>query len=174
MEKEPKFKSVERVADPKLAEEMKEIEASYREKTLGIFPPSERKISKGERAAEQYRLKGVEITESELPEEVLKIVQEYKQEYREGCKGGAWRIETFHRVDPLINENITTYRIDGIVDLHDNYGNWLEGDNGTLIIKADNDKVVDVNKKHFMTRCVEKPHRDTSEDFGGDLNIKWP
>jgi hypothetical protein len=174
MEKEPKFKTSEQVTDPKLAQEMAEIEAPYHEKTLGIFPPSRRKIAKGERAAEWHRLKGVEITESELPQEVLKIVKEYKQEYKAGCRGGIWRISKFWKVDPLIGENITTYRIDGIVDLHDNYGNWLEGDNGILIIKADNDKVVEVNKKHFMTRCVEKPHRDTSEDFGGGLNIKWP
>jgi hypothetical protein len=172
MEKEPKFKTIERVADPKLAQEMVEIEAPYHEKTLGIFPPSKRKIAKGERAAEWRRLKGIEITESELPQEVLKIVKEYKQEYKAGCRGGVWRIGKFWKVDPLIGENITTYRINGAIDLHDNYGNWLEEDDGVLVIKTDGSKVTEIDEKNFAKHCITKPHQDTSEDYGG-LNVKW-
>lgn len=169
-DKEPKPENIGRVPDPELAQEMAEAEAPYHEKTLGVFPPSEKKIAKGERAAEQRRLQGIEITKSELSQEALEIVKEYKSRYKEGCKGGVWRIGRFFKIDPLVGEKITTYRIDGVVDLHDDYGHWVETDNGVLIIKMDGEKVVEVDEKNFMSRCIEKPSRGASRGYGGDVD----
>lgn len=142
-DKEPKPENIGRVPDPKLAQEMAEVEAPYHKKTLGIIPPSEKKITQGEQAAEYRRLQGIEITESELPQEALKIVEKYKNLYKEGCKGGAWRdLWGIFKIDPLVGENITTYIIRGDVDIHSEYDGWLETDNGILTIKMDGEKVV--------------------------------
>jgi hypothetical protein len=163
MEGAPKQEDIGRVSDPKLAQEMAEIENYYHKKTLGVFPPSEGKIAKGRQAAEQYRLHGVEIAESELPPKVLEVIKEYKDEQKEACKGGKWRITNFFRVDPLIGENITTYKIEGVVDIHDDRGNWLQGDSGNIVIKTDGESVVEIDKKDFMTRCVEH----STGNYGG-------
>ena len=161
---EEKEENIGRVPDPKLAQEMAEVEAPYHKKTLGMFPPSEKKIAKGERAAEQRRLQGIEITESELPQGVLEIVKQYKSEYKEGCKGGVWRISRFLKIDPLVDESVTTYKIEGEVDEHDNYGHWLRADNGNLSIKMDGERVVEVDTKNFMTRCIRRPSQGSGRD----------
>lgn len=164
--------NIGRLPDPELAQEVAEVEAPYHEKTLGVFHPSKKKIAVGEQAAERRRLQGIEITESDLPHEVLKIVREYKSEHREGCKGGVWRIGRFFKIDPLIGENIITYRIEGEVDLHDDYGNWLEADNGVLVIKMDGENVIDVDKSNFMSRCIRKPPQGTGTRGGEGYGLE--
>jgi hypothetical protein len=157
MKKESTSGDTGKVPDPILAQEMAEAEAPHHKNILGVLRPSERKIAKGEKAAEERRLQGVEITKSVLPQEVLKIVEKYNSDYTEACKTGRWDLGHIFRIDPLVGETVTAYRIEGEVSLHDDYGHWVRTDNGTLVIKTDGKKVIEVDRENFMTRCIRAP-----------------
>lgn len=65
-----------RITSPERAREMAEIEDPHHEKTLGIFPPSKDKISKGEEAAAEHFLE-----KEGLPPAIIEIVKKYATEH---------------------------------------------------------------------------------------------
>lgn len=103
-----------RVSNLEVARKMAKIENPYHEKTLGIIPPSERKIKKGEQLAEEERLDGLDI-KGELPLEVLEAVKEHQNGR---SHHGEWLIDRITKIEPLIGEDVTTYRVQGFIMVH--------------------------------------------------------
>jgi hypothetical protein len=110
-----------RIVDPNVAEEMAHIEDKYHDKTMGIFPPSEAKIKRGEQAAEKYIMeKGVPVKFShEVPNDVWEVIVRELVRHWSIDDAGDLEIKDIRRIDKgngeeeyIVNGDVAKRRTD--------------------------------------------------------------
>lgn len=106
-----------RIKDPETAHQMAKAENKYHKKTLGVIPPSKKKLEKGEKAAEDVLHKeGVEMSFDDLPESVQQRVNKFAEEHSSARDLGMFHMGDVKKV--FDRSGRITYKISGTIDSH--------------------------------------------------------
>jgi hypothetical protein len=130
------------VESKNIAREMAEVEKPYHEKTLGIFPASKRKISAGEKIAEEKIETGSVLHIKDLPYNVSAAFHEIAKKYTPST-GDVFEVSEVRMVD-YDNSNLR-YRIFGTLQRYDPgtfTGHRTHNENVEIDIDVQEDNVV--------------------------------